>query len=277
MPIADSSVLGHVATGSVVVFALFNRNVKMSEPLIIVRGHRFSAEHLPLDSPKFAEDARAVLELSDEELDRVATELARYPGFLDGRGIAGIVATCTTSKNPNRVAALIRQVDRWWRQSDRKIDDFVSDVQRALSEQEEEEEAQKQQGLSRSERERLAERLPKFLAAQPLARQWKAERIANGTGSSLDELQIYCDTRPVFSDDRAKIDGMVLLTTLRVVSTDVNGLSSVTEVRLSRTQLEELSTKATGAREKLTKILDLMNEKDIIVPHIGRKISEDNT
>lgn len=76
------------------------------------------------------------------------------------------------------------------------------------------------------------------LNPQSLDLQQKAERLATATGCSVDDFEIVCDIRPVFSIEGEKIVGALPYFTLRVEYDD--GESQKIDLHLSSENLDRL-------------------------------------
>jgi|GEM_PF-1212324 hypothetical protein len=241
-----------------------DRRVKPS--VIYIRNFGGRPE-LPLESKSFARDARAVLALSDAELSDLMRRVADDSRFLSRSLLEQLAREAMPNLDPKvvrSIASVISHLDRLWRGSDQSLDGVVTGLQESLRDK------SKDAVLSADERERFALIVPRVLLDVPgLARQRKAELVAEGTGLPLDEVALYCDARPVFNANRSAIDGMVLLTTLKVVATGQDGLPVVLEARLSEAQVADLAKKAAAATSKLVTIAALMKDKGIPLPAVA--------
>ena len=75
------------------------------------------------------------------------------------------------------------------------------------------------------QRKLLADRIEKLVAVPAgLARQYKAEQLAEATGTELEDLQVICDLRPVFNEERSEIEGAIPISTLKLDVLGPNGL-----------------------------------------------------
>jgi hypothetical protein len=247
----------------------------MVEPVIIVRGLGALAPtgSVTLDSPDLMADLKAILALSEDELALIATALRSQEGFLDYVGIVEIVRDITgRAEEAKRIASFTKQLDRIWRGTDVPLERFVSELQQAMRKHEPAEGSD----LSRDQFEEAAKRLPAFIAdAASMRRQWDAERVAAGTGLALEDVHLYCDARPVFNKSRTVIEGMVLLTNMKITATGLDGLPTGIEVRLSETQVQDLAKKAAEVEVKLKTLRTTMTDKDILVPALGRRLPQE--
>jgi len=215
----------------------------------------------------FIKDAKILLDLDINQINAIRDDLRAFPGFLDREKLSDIVHTYVEDERScGRLARFIMAVDKKLRTTEQNVHHLMSSVQKWLDGKEN----QKKPLLSREQFEELQQRLP--LLIQPfsgLSRQAKAERLSEATGLPLEDVQIICDLRPVFDEERECVEGMIPFTTLRVVCKGVDGLPVALEAVLSRTQVSELLTKATAAEKKLSRLEELLSKKDLPVPWIA--------
>lgn len=88
----------------------------------------------------------------------------------------------------------------------------------------------------------------------------KAQRLASITGFQVVGVEFVCDARPVFDKDRERIEGMLPVTTLKLVYEKQNEDIQVTEVLLSAAMLGELLEKANRAQQKLRVLSESINQ-----------------
>jgi hypothetical protein len=106
--------------------------------------------------------------------------------------------------------------------------------------------------LDEAELARLGEILPKLIQLYPaLTRFEKAERLAKLTGQELESIELICDLRPIFDDDRKRIEGMMPYTRLHIVATGADGLPKSFEAELTHQQVSDLREKVAKADSKL--------------------------
>ena len=208
----------------------------MSEPVIYIRGLR-----PPSDSdPSMLADLKAVSTLSNDEANTLRARLSRVKGFLD----------------PKTLAAEVRRVI--------KVEGTARSVQTALQNLEPKDtrrfvenlakrgKQEKDFLLNKAELARLGEILPNLIQAYPaLVRFEKAERLAKLTGQELESIELICDLRPIFDEDRKQIEGMMPYTRLHIVATGADGLPKSFEAELTHQQVIDLRKKAVKAESKL--------------------------
>ena len=196
-------------------------------------------EQSPLASEDQVEDLKMISRLSDEEVAAVRERLSRAQGFLDPKAL--LVALREAVQDP-KVAAAIRRA---------LLILSPSGAKRMMASLEDE---RQQEGFPFEEATfgRLKKVLGELIQPYPaLARFKKAERLAEITGQQLEAVELVCDLRPIFDENRGKLEGMMPYTRLHIVATGVDGLPKSFEVELTHQQVLDLAGKATKAKSKL--------------------------
>lgn len=228
-----------------------------NQPVLYMRGF---ATEMPVP-PDMVSDAKALIELPDEVVRDLEQALTSQQGFLDRDGLFALCEKIVGAPHARRVARFVLAAHRFPGRGGvedllRELDDYVQDERkRSLG------------VITAEELVRLRERLPSVVLRVPaLALQQKAERLSEGTGQPLLDLQLLCDLRPVFDEERSCVEGMIPLTTLKVTCVGPDGLPVTTEALLSRRQVNELASKATAALQKLEVLCKLLDEKGVSIP-----------
>ncbi|MCH7988631.1 MAG: hypothetical protein IID46_05690 [Planctomycetes bacterium] len=227
---------------------------------------RMLGDHLVKDED-FLADARRLLTVEAERFERLASTLEEIDSFIDRERLTETVEEVLgATEDAKKIARTIWRLASMLRDSDEPLEETVSLLKTAINEQMEQ--------LQPDERKTLAERLDR-LAARPSGfdRQHKAQQLAEATGKELDELQIICDLRPVFNDERTIVEGGIPVTTLHLDVID-SGTTSSIEIRLNEEQLNDVCDKAQAAIRKLTALKDLLVEKKITLPRTSATINE---
>lgn len=213
------------------------------------------------------EDAKILLDLDINQINSIREDLIAFSGFLDSGRLLEILHTYVEDEGfCGRLSHFIAAVDGKLRATGQDVSHLTSSIEKWLDE----EENQPKELLTRDQFEELRERLP--LLIEPfsgLSRQAKAERLSEATGQPLEDIQIICDLRPVFDEERECVQGVMPFTTLKVVCKGIDGLPVAMETILSRSQVSELLKKATAAEKKLSGLEKLLSEKDLAIPSIG--------
>jgi hypothetical protein len=210
----------------------------MPEPIIYIRG---SPSRLVgfADNPDALADLGAVAGLSLDQVTEIHDRLARATGFLGPRALAAAIRDLIPDDNSVRAVQRVLQ----------NLD--PADVKRlldALSERRKKPDFP----LNEDTLTRLGSILPTLVQRYPaVARFEKADRLAELTGQQLESVDLICDLRPVFDENRERLEGMMPYTRLRVVATGADGLPNSFEAALTRQQVHDLADKASKAKNKL--------------------------
>lgn len=225
------------------------------------------AEHLAEDEG-FLSDAKRILQIDDDRVAALAQALVEDQSFLDRTGLSAIVDECLgPGENAANVSRILWRVSQILRDADQPLDRAVSVLKESLN--------KFSTAIPEDDRRELGERLEKLVAAPAaFTRQHKAEKLAEATGAELEDIQIICDMRPVFNEDRSVIDGAVPVTTLRLDFVELDGTTSSVEVRLTERQVVDLCDKAESARKKISVIKNILHEKSITMPFTRATIDE---
>lgn len=211
----------------------------MPEPVIYVRGFRPPFDSSGADSSMLA-DLKAVSTLSDSESNALRERLSQVKGFLDPKALAAEV------RRTIKVEETARSVQTTLQNLEPKD---TKPLVKGLAERGKQE---KDFPLSEAELARLGEILPNVIQPYPaLARFEKAERLAKLTGQELESIELICDLRPIFDEDRKQVEGMMPYTRLHIVATGADGLPKSFEAELTHRQVNDLREKAAKAETKL--------------------------
>lgn len=209
-------------------------------------------------------DAKATLEVDRDLLDAIATELESFPGYLDKHSVRDIIGQYVSNEEQcQRLSRLVFGVGERLRLLNQNVEDLLSNI----SDWQQDDENREQHLLSPQEFGELQDRLPLIIRHYPgLRRQVKAKNLSESTGNRLEDLAIICDLRPVFDEERQKVEGVIPFTTLKVVCKGVDGLPVSLEAILSEMEVHDLAKKAGAAVEKLKCLRDLLAAQDLPIP-----------
>ncbi len=210
----------------------------MPEPVIYVRGLPLPSDGAG-DSSMLA-DLKNVSTLSDEESNTLRERLSRVKGFLDPKALAAEVRrTIKVEETARSVQSALQNLK-------------PKDTKRWVESLAERGKQEKDFPLNEAELARLGEILSNLIQPYPaLARFEKAQRLAKLTGQELESIELICDLRPIFDEDRKQIEGMIPYTRLHIVATGADGLPKSFEAELSHRQVNDLREKAAKANTKL--------------------------
>lgn len=208
----------------------------------------------------FRPNAEAVLHIDDKHFGELVRALREFDGFLDRAALSGIVSqTLPADGRPDSVTSVVWRLNRYVRESDETFEESLRLLKAAVTEHVE--------GLEPEQLDKLGERLA-LLIAEPtgFARQHKAEQLVEATGREVAAIQVICDVRPVFNEERTEIQGALPISTLTLDLIERDGRTSRVEVHLSERQIVDLCAKAESARGKVALIKKMLAEKEIVLP-----------
>ena len=213
----------------------------MPEPVIYIRGGLRSPGDLASTAdPGIMAHLKAVSTLSADETKALHERLSQTKGFLDPRALAAEVRR--TVKVEETALSVLTTLQNLGPEDTKGLVEGLA----VRGEKE------KDFPLGKTELTRLSEILPVLIQPYPaLARLRKAERLAKLTGQELESIELICDLRPIFDEERKQIEGMMPYTRLHIVATGEDGLPKSFEAELTHRQVDDLREKAVKANAKL--------------------------
>lgn len=106
-------------------------------------------------------------------------------------------------------------------------------------------------------RERLTALVGRYPAIT-LAR--KADRLERLTGSWCNSVDVLCDLRPVFDEERRRVEAMIPIQTLRIGYFDKEGNDAVAEIYLGSDWSDKLIKKLQVAKQKTDVLRQMCRE-----------------
>ncbi len=205
---------------------------------------------------KFRADMLAIEGMADEQFRELSSSLASFPSFLDKAAVENIVGKCVEAARVAEIAELVYRLNDVLRGSSDAPDDAVRLLVQELSAHGNE--------FPEPVLTRLSQRLTALVVVpRGFTLQQKAELLAEATGAELVNLNIICDVRPVFDNERTKIEGVIAVTTLRLELNQPDGTVLPVECRLTEPQLERLGKAVDRAQNKLSVIKGLLEQKEV--------------
>ena len=212
----------------------------MPDPVFYIRGIAVPPVDNFASSPEALADLKLVATLSDDLVSKLRDRLSAAEGFLDPKKLAATVRSLIKSES---TALAVHRTLQSLAPSD------VEQLVKALAQRQQEEE---DVPLDESELGRLRKVLPALVQPCPAKTRFeKAKRLAKLTGQELESIELICDLRPIFDEDRKQIEGMMPYTRLHIVATGADGFMKSFEAELSHQQVVDLREKAAKAESKL--------------------------
>lgn len=216
-------------------------------------------------------DAKVLLDLPLDTLERIGDELARYPGFLADGMMDKIVAEVLGDRQEDtasRLARFIRFGEFYLRGKNEGYGALLARLEKWR--QSERKQRPETESLSDEEWHQIKQRIPVVLKEYPgRLRQQKADRLAEATGLRAESLDLICDLRPVMDESRSQITGLIPLTTLRIVASGVDQFPITFEAVLSAKDVQELFRLAESAVKKLNTLGEFAAKAAIAIPAVG--------
>ncbi|WP_437325543.1 hypothetical protein [Sorangium sp. So ce381] len=207
-----------------------------------------------LQSDAFLNDARRFAAIPDDAFEAALKAVHSAPGFLGPRRLHAVArAAIADSKQAASFAHFVINFAELGRDTGIRTSALVDSIAEELPD-----------SLSDAERRSIVDRLPQTLApVLGVELQAKVDRVVRKTGSHLDELAMISDLRPVFDEDGERVEGLVPLTTLKLVVHQSGALSpTVVEVRITEEELDDLCVQAARAKRKLAALKKLVSAQN---------------
>lgn len=203
-----------------------------------------------LHSAAFVEDAKQLAGISDEALEQTLNVIQNASGFVGARRLHDlIIGVIGDRPQSTSLVNFIVNFGEMRRDAEISADAFAESIIAGLS-----------PDLDDTVRKALESRLGRILTPiQGLERQAKAERVVRKTGAHLDEFAFVSDLRPVFDVNGESVDGLIPLTTLKLVVHRPGELSpTMVEAYLTEDELDEFSRGVERAKRKLQTLKQLV-------------------
>lgn len=242
----------------------------MPEPVLYIRGFPSALAEALSGSQEMLADLKGIADLSDEQIHTLRKRLSEAKGFLDPKSLRAIVReVIDDDKKVESVQRTLRKLG-------------PKSVERLLRDLSEQRHKNKDFPLDEAVLDRLHHTLPALIHPYPaLARFEKAERLATVTGQQLESVELICDLRPIFDEDRKHVEGLMPYTHLRVVAIGADGLPKSFEAQLTQQQVYDLAEKASKAKDKLDVLREAVEKwvqgglPDLPLTRVPRKESSD--
>lgn len=218
---------------------------------------RYVAEAL-VESSAFKSDLNRLVELPNDQWNKLCKKIQEHPGFLNSDALkmatteilseVELASSCATTIS--RLSEIIRDSD------DAKA---ASVVETAVSEGME---------LNNDAKTRLQSLVELCTTAPSISRQHKATRLANATGDEFESVHFVCDVRPVFDDDRSKIEGAIPVCVLHLAFGDAMNPETV-DIRLNSSDLKNFTEEVEAANRKMALIVEMLEARKIETTTIG--------
>lgn len=214
----------------------------MADRIFVIRGSPALIPGFGGMSPQMIEDLLAISEIRSERIEALAVALEAEPGFPNADRLSEIVREAIDDdRQASAVVAALHHVPP------QRVDQFIQTVRDWREADNKNAERFPEEALVSAEQNfrRLTRDFP------ALERCRKARRLGSILGNTAESLELICDLRPVFDAQRDLVEGIMPLTTMKIVYEGQDQEVRVLEVQLSRDMLAELVEKAQKAQQKL--------------------------
>lgn len=219
----------------------------------------------------FVTDCQVLLEVPIEQLSQAAQSLTEYPGFLSTLVIESIVGRyIVQNDNLRRFVRVIQWVERYLRTPAGTLENLEHTLSQ-WAKREENQKAWTVQRLGQVNQAIQALRLP----YPGQSKQAKAERLGAAVRHRVHQIELICDLRPVFNEDRTVVEGLIPFTVMRIGTLGDEGLPVVFEVVLSARDVQTLHQKTEGAVSKLNTLGNLAAKYELPIPAIDLTETQD--
>lgn len=216
---------------------------------------------MPGQPSRFAPTSQMVADLTKvaesplETLRGIADTLRREPGILSPRRLYDIVGSvCSDAALARAVGNTVYSLPP---DDPDRIVTWLKEVQAKLP--------ARAPKLSDSVLAALRDRLAVLAIRYPaVERLRKAEGLRTTIGNWFHSVELLCDLRPLFDENRAQVEGLIPLQLLQIGYIDQNGNHAVFEVGLGSDDAEQLVEKLRLGKQK---IAALKQACDMWIPH----------
>lgn len=206
-----------------------------------------------------------LLRAPEETLRAIARALDEYPGYLSPKNRRAILSQLLDSSQSVDQFEILLNTGERFQSRHGGIDGIIS----AIRERQIKGDTGKRPAYTSEQMEELKKRLD--IVVKPYAsrqRQQKAERLSTATGMRAETIDLICDLRPIFDDERAQVQALLPFTTLKIVATGIDQFPVVFEAILSAQNVESLLESAKVAVSKLNALGHFANKAEVVIPTV---------
>lgn len=219
------------------------------------------------------ESLRILLEVGEEGVQHIAASLDKANGYLSDESLESLIASVIGDDEANvaRLTNLLMRGTSLLREGEppTALLDYLEDPLAGPP-------GRKTNPLTADEKATLSGLLPKVIRRYPaLERQAKALRLAEAFPLRAEAVNLICDLRPVFDDTRTQVEGVIPLTTLKVVASGVDRFPVSFEAVLSARDVLALQKEVENAVAKLNALGKFAERAQLPVPDVDLTETEE--
>jgi hypothetical protein len=220
-------------------------------------------------SQAFLRDAKLFASIPDTVFEAAISAISGHQGFLDGQEFASVLGPIVSDADQREaLIRLVTNLSEFRRNagiSPERAGQILRDSFEAV------------RGLDTTTTGTVSTRLPHVLALHPaVEKQAKAQSVATALGGSLVEAKLISDIRPVFDEDRQRVEGLIPVTTMKV-SVEFDYEVKVFEVRLTEAQVMALCEESGRAKQKLQTLKKLIVNQGYPLPNTTMTVPGGNS
>jgi hypothetical protein len=196
------------------------------------------------------EDLRTVAAIPEETLKQLSETLMSQSGFLSQDACADLIGSIL--RDETQGAAVFVTV---WNLPEESLPKLISEISewRNASEENGKDLPDAEFGSLRSQLKILVRDYP------AVNRMQKAQRLMNVLGNEVKGIGFICDARPVYNKAHEEIEGLVPLTTFKIIYERQNLDTEEIEFVLTESGLDHLIEQANEAKKKLSVLSSRVN------------------
>ena len=208
--------------------------------------------------------AKVLLEFGADRVEKLVSVLTLAEGYVTLDRLKSLISDTGVEKpwSVMRIAELI--LDGAKNSGDSNVSDRYADsFVKALRLQDDEQQVNDEHKLI------VHRLLATLIRPYPaLLRQAKAERLADAVNLRAEAVDLICDLRPVFDDERCRIEGLIPMTTIKIVASGVDRFPISFEAVLSARDVLTLQKKVQDAVDKLNKLGEFAERNEMTIPAV---------
>ncbi len=195
-------------------------------------------------SPDMLRDLHVIAGLNAETCRQIGDVLRPLEGLATSDAIKDAVQACLSEEDEGKIDSVVNALSRLKPQT---IPRLMASIKAWASARK-----PRQQIFSDSVLERLEENLHVLISDyQAVTLMQKAEQLLRDVGNEFQGVKFVCDLRPVFDEQRANVEGFVLLANMRLIYVGQDGQRRVCEIAFTEEELKQLRKDVDKAQSKL--------------------------
>lgn len=196
--------------------------------------------------PEMLRDLRVIAGLSDEKCRQLGGALCSLEGLATSDAIKDAVKACLSEEDEDegKIESVVNALSSLKPQVIPRLMESIKAWALARK--------SRQEIFSDSVLERLGENLQVLISDyHAVVLMQKADQLLRDVGNEFQSVKFVCDLRPVFDEQRANVEGFVLLANMRLIYISQDGQRHVCEIAFTEEELQQLRNDVDKAQSKL--------------------------